>query len=249
VAIRVSFLLVLAALTRGVLRDAVLPRSWRRTVRAEFWRTLRQAAAGGLATALFAAALTGLGLVSQALYWFGLAGQKELVGSVLAIILIRQLTPLLVGLVLLGRSGTVAVTELGRLRLEGQLLVLDAQGLDPVLLLVVPRTVAFALASFSLAVFFVGATLVVGFLAGIWIGNVQGSLWAFVDDVLAAMRPVDFGIFLTETLTMGALVATTSCLTGLRARAGEDPSRRLPLGFNRGVIVVMLTTLVFSLAG
>src|SRR3954471_11938755 len=209
VRLRVSFVLVLAALGWGVLRDAASPQAWRRTVRAEFWRALRQAGAGGLATALVAAALTGLALVFQALYWFGLAGQQELASSVLATILIRELTPLLIGLVLLGRSGTVAVTELGTLQLRGQLRILDAQGLDPVVLLVLPRTAAFALASFSLAVLFVIAALLVGFLAGITIGNVQGTFWTFVDYVLAATRPLDFALFLTETLAVGALVALT----------------------------------------
>ena len=64
-----------------VLRDALRPRSWRRPVRAEFWRTLRQIAAGGLATVLVLAILTGLALVSQALYWLSLAGELELEGT------------------------------------------------------------------------------------------------------------------------------------------------------------------------
>jgi phospholipid/cholesterol/gamma-HCH transport system permease protein len=245
---RAAFALMLAALSWGVLLDASRPRSWRRTVRGEFRRALQQAAGGGLATALVTAALTGLALVSQALYWLGLAGQEELEGSLLVTVLVRELTPLLIGMVLLGRSGMVTVAELGSLQLGGQVRVLTAQGIDPVLLLVLPRTVAYALASFALGVMFILAALVVGFVASSLLGAVEGSLWLFLDHVLSAMQAADFAIFPVKMLCIGALVALTACLTGLTAAPGDDARRLLPREFVRGVLAIMLTSLVFSLA-
>ena len=53
---RSYFLLQLAALSWGVAQEAVRPSAWRRTVRAEFWRVLRQAAGGGLTATLVTAA-------------------------------------------------------------------------------------------------------------------------------------------------------------------------------------------------
>jgi phospholipid/cholesterol/gamma-HCH transport system permease protein len=245
---RASFVLMLAALSWGVLLEARRPRSWRRPVRREFRRALRQSAAGGLATALVTAALAGFALVAQALYWLGLAGQEELEGSLLVTVLVRELTPLLIGMVLLGRSGTVTVAELGMLQLGGQVSVLVAQGIDPVLLLVLPRTVAYALASFTLGVLFIVAALVVGFAASSLLGAVRGSLWQFLDHVLSAMQAVDFATFPVKMLCIGALVALTACLTGLTAGPGDDTGRLLPRGFVRGVLAIMLTSLVFSLA-
>lgn len=245
---RASFVLMLSALAWGVLREARRPRSWRRPVRIEFWRALHQAAGGGLATALVTATLTGLALVSQALYWLGLAGQEELEGSLLVTVLVRELTPLLIGMVLLGRSGTVTTAELGLLQLGGQVRVLVGQGIDPVLLLVLPRTVAYALASFALGVLFILTALVVGFVASSLLGAVQESLWMFLDHVLGAMQATDFAMFPVKMLCIGALIALTACLTGLTARPGDDTGRLLPRGFVRGVLAVMLTSLVFSLA-
>jgi phospholipid/cholesterol/gamma-HCH transport system permease protein len=248
VRLRTAFLLRLAAFAWGVLRDAQRPSSWRRTVRAEFRRALRQAAAGGLVTALVTAVLAGLAMVSQALYWLGLAGQQELAGPILVTVLVREVTPLLIGLVLLGRSGTVTVTELGALQLGGQVRVLAAQGIDPFLLLVLPRALAFALASFTLGVLFILCALTVGFIAGSLLGAVQGSLWTFLDRVLAAMQAVDFAVFPVKMLAIGLLVALTACLTGLTARPDDDTASLLPRGFVRGVLAIMLTSLVLSLA-
>ena len=157
---RAAFVLMLAALAWGVLLEARRPRSWRRPVRGEFRRALRQSAGGGLAAAFVTAALAGLALVAQVIYWLGLAGQQELEGAVLVTVLVRELTPLLIGMLLLGRSGTVTVAELGLLQLGGQVRVLIAQGIDPVLLLVMPRAIAYALASFTLGVLFGGAVVI-----------------------------------------------------------------------------------------
>jgi len=245
---RVAFLLMLAALGWGVLRETPRPMTWRRTVRAEFRRALQQAAVGGLATTLATAGLTGLALVSQALYWLGLAGQAELEGAVLVTILVRELAPLLVGMVLLGRNGTVTITELGTLQLGGQVRALSAQGIDPFLLLVLPRTLALAVASFTLGVLFILSALVIGFIAGSLLGAVQESLWTFLDHILAAMQANDFAVFPVKMLAIGFLVALTACLTGLTAQPTDNVASLLPRGFVRGVLAVMLTSLVFSLA-
>jgi phospholipid/cholesterol/gamma-HCH transport system permease protein len=245
---RASFLLTLAALFWGVLLEAGRPRSWRRPVRMEFGRTLRQAAAGGLATALVTAGLTGLALVAQAIYWLGLAGQQELEGSLIVTVLVRELAPLLTGMVLLGRSGTVTVTELGSLRLGGQMDVMAAQGVDPFLLLVLPRTLALALASFTLGVFFVLGALTMGFVASSLLGSGRESLWIFFDHVLSSMRATDFVMFPVKMLSIGALVGLTACITGLTARPGDDTALLLPRGFVRGVLAIMVASLVFSLA-
>ena len=52
-------------------------------------------------------------MVSQALYWLGEAGQQELIGPVLVTVLVREITPLLVGIIVLGRSGVVILSEIG----------------------------------------------------------------------------------------------------------------------------------------
>lgn len=248
VRLRFSFLLMLAASSWGVLREAPRRTSWRRTVRAEFRRILRQTAGGGLVTTLVTAALTGFAMVAQALYWLGLAGQEELAGSILVTVLVREVTPLLIGFVLLGRSGMVTVAELGSLQLGGQVRAMASEGVDPFLLLVLPRALAFALASFTLGVMFALMALVVGFVVGSLAGSMQQSLWAFLDHVLSAMKAVDFAVFPAKMLSIGFLVALTACLTGLTARVDDDAANLLPRGFVRGVLTIMLTSLVFSLA-
>ena len=245
---RASFTLTVCALGFGVLREMPLRSSWRRPVRAEFARALRQAVAGGLATTLVAAALIGLAMVYQALLWLGEAGQEQLIGPILVTILVREVAPVIVGLIVLGRSGMAAAAEIGALQLGGQVHMLAAQGLDPFLLLVLPRAAALAVGSYTLGVVFVVAAMAIGFFVGNLAGGAAMSLWAFFSTVLGAMQQADFAIFPAKMLVIGLLIALTSGLTGLTARSGDDAARLLPRAFVRGTLAIMLTSVVLSLA-
>jgi phospholipid/cholesterol/gamma-HCH transport system permease protein len=244
---RTRFMLFLASLAWGVVRAAPRPGTWRRTVRFEFRRALRQAIAGALSTVLITAALIGVLMVYQALYWLGAAGQEGLIGSVLVTVLVREITPVLIGLILLGRSGTVALSEIGRLGIGGQIHALEAQGLDTFHLLIFPRACAFAIASFAMGIMFLLAALATGFVAGSLLEAVQMSIWSFFDRVLLALHVRDFVIVPAKLVVIGLMVALTACLTALTAGPGDDIASLLPRGFMRGVLMILIVSLALSL--
>lgn len=245
---RARFVLSLSALAFAVVREAMRRDNWRRTVRAEFRRVLRQAVGGGLAPTLVTGALLGLAMVSQTLYWLAEAGQAELVGSVLVTVIVRELAPLLVGFILLGRSGMLALSEVATLRRGGQVEALAAQGLDPFLFLVLPRAWALAISAFTLAVLLVPVALVTGFVASSLLGAVETTVWSFLDGVLRAMRTADFAVFPAKMLTIGLLIALTAVLTGLDAGVGVNAAQVLPRGFVRGTIAILVVTITLSFA-
>jgi phospholipid/cholesterol/gamma-HCH transport system permease protein len=248
VQLRLRFVLMLMALAFGILAEAARPRTWRRSVWAEFRRVLRMALGGSLPATVFVAALVGLGMVYQALYWLRVAGQEGSAGTILVTILLREVAPLLVGVILLGRSGSVMLIELGRLRSDRQIRALQAQGIDPFRLLVMPRGIAFALASYTLSVAFILVTLSTGFTVAGLMGIVQTSIWSFLDGVLRATAPGDFVVFPLKTLTIGLLVGATASLTALSAEPEDDHGRLLARGFIRGMLAIMLTSGLLSLA-
>jgi phospholipid/cholesterol/gamma-HCH transport system permease protein len=245
---RTRFVLLVSALAFAVLREALRRDNWRRTVRAEFLRILRQAVGGGLAPTLITGGLVGLAMVSQTLYWLAGAGQAELIGSVLVTVIVRELTPLFVGFILLGRSGMVTLSETATLRRGGQVEALAAQGLDPFLFLVLPRAWALAISAFTLAVILVPVALVTGFAAGSLLGAVETTIWSFLDGVLRAMHTADFAVFPAKMVVIGLLVALTAVLTGLDAGAGENAARVLPRGFMRGTLAILVVSITLSFA-
>lgn len=245
---RLQFVLSLMALAAGAVVEALSVRSWRRPARLEFRRVLRMALGGSLTATVFVAAIVGIGMVYEAIYWLRVAGQEGSLGNILVAILLREVTPLLVGVILLGRSGSAMLTELGQLHTERQLHALQTQGIDVFQFLVMPRSIAFAMASYTLGVIFVLVTLLVGFALASLLDVVQTSFWTFLDSVLAALSPSDFVVFPVKMLAIGLLIGATACLTALSAQADEDVSRLISRGFIRGMLSIMLTSSLLSLA-
>jgi phospholipid/cholesterol/gamma-HCH transport system permease protein len=244
---RTRFLLMLMALAAGIVLEAGRPGSWRRPVRREFWRVLHLALTGSLLSTCFLAVLGGLGMVYQALYWLYILGEERSVGNVLVTVLVREVAPILVGVILLGRAGSVTLTELGDVQSERQIRALESQGVDPFLFLIMPRGAAFAVASYTLGIIFVLATLFVGFVAGSLLGVGELSIWSFLDNVLVATAQSDFVLFPTKMLAIGLMVAATICMTALSADPKDGLGTLMARGFVRGMLVVMLTSVLFSL--
>jgi phospholipid/cholesterol/gamma-HCH transport system permease protein len=241
--------LATAALALGVVTEAATRRVWRLgTVRQEFRRELRLAMLGGLMTAIATGVIVGLGIVFQAISWLAYVGQEGLAGGILVTVLVRETAPVLVGLILLGRSGTVAVVEFGAIKAAGQLNLLEAQGIDPFTLLVLPRVVAMAIAGFALGVFFLLAALGSGWLAAEVLGLRHPGAFALAGEVIAATQRRDFVLFAVKLVVIGGLVALTSAITGMSATRRDTPSYLLPRGFVRGVFAVLLASTLLTMA-
>ena len=104
----------------------------------------------GLPSIIASGLLIGLAMVHQVLYWLQFAGQEGFIGEFLVLALVREIAPVLVGMIVIGRSGSMMMVELGAMRVGGQVHLLDAQRIDPFLYLVLPRVLATALGVFCL---------------------------------------------------------------------------------------------------
>ena len=243
---RLSFTLQLAALLWGVLSEGARPSTWRRTLRASFRASLTRLVAGSLGTVVVTALVVGLGLVFEALYWLRTAGQEEQIGRVLVLVLFREIAPLLIGIILLGRGGTAVTAELGALKQRGEVAILRAEGFDLFQFIVLPRAMAFALGSFTLGILFIALALLSGFMTGSLVGVVSRSFLSFLDAVLRTMTLRDLAVVPAKLLLIGLVIALVSCATGLGARDTDVPGTLLPRGFTRGITSLLAVTLMLS---
>ncbi|BBC81593.1 ABC transporter permease [Acetobacter orientalis] len=241
------FFLIMMGACWGVIFESFRAHSWRRTVRYEFGVTLNSVIGGGLIATLFAGTLTGVAAVSQTIYWLGFAGLAKMTGSILVNVVVREIAPILVGILLLGRNGMLSVTELGLLTTGGQIRSFQAQGLDPFLLLVMPRTLAFTVGGFTLGILFSFAALLTGYIISRISGVITNPVWTFFYDVVTAMSGADYIIIPLKFIVVGFVVGVGGCLTGLTATNEDNLRTLLPRGFSRGMLIVMAVSVLFSL--
>jgi phospholipid/cholesterol/gamma-HCH transport system permease protein len=231
----------LSSLGVAVLWHGCRPLTWRRTVQTECWRHGAQVMLQGLAPIVITAFLVGIGMVFQVLYWLQLVGQEDVIGDFLVLVLVREIAPILVALMVIGRSGAVIITELGVMRAGGQAHLLDAQGIDLLPFLVVPRVVATALGVFCLCMVFLVVAFAAGLIAANTLGLVNMTLFDFLEEVLTSMGPGEYALVPLKTLSMGFAIGVISCDTGLEVeRDIMEVTALLPRGFVTSVLATLL---------
>ena len=243
-----NWLLTALALATAIVRQALRPVTWRRPVRIEFWQFMAFACLRILPAILVAAALVGFTLISQALYWLDQFGQSDSVGQVIVFIMVRDLGPAIVGLLVLGSGGIVLIGELSSLRASGQLEALDRQGVDPFLLLIVPRVVALTITLFVHSMIFIVVSLCVGYSVVRLLGATATTPEQFVLRTLAEIGSTGYLILPVKTIAIGLTIGAVCSLTALDSRARRRTAEVLTaIGFLRGTSGILLVSALISL--
>ena len=203
------------------------PSTWRRTVRDVLARQLLFTGVDGASVAIRIGAAVGVLLIVQTALWLDSFGAgAELVAPLLRRIAVRELGPLLACLIVIGRSGTAIATELASMKVNGEIDVLESQGVDPMTYLVAPRVLSVALSTFSLAAILVAVMLGVGYLVGALVGSIRLPAYDFFAEMLRKADRVDALFFLSKTIASGWCVGAICCVRGLSVRrAATDVPR------------------------
>jgi ABC transport permease subunit len=162
--------------------------------------------------------------------------------------LVRDVLPLLVGLLLAGRIGASIAAEMGTLSLSGQLWSLQLLGRDAAGYLAAPLVWAVAVCA--------AVATAAGLLAGIGgvllgaVGLLGLKFSLLTTGVMNSLHPRDFGLALAKAVTFGAWIAVASYRHGARPKSTP---RDLGDGATRGVVeasmaVVLLNFLITELA-
>jgi len=202
-----------AAVIGTVFCVCAQPRHWVRTVGKAFARQVLAIGVEPLWFVSVVAVFVGILVVVQLSFWVGEAGQSQLLGPLLVAVVARELGPVLINLVVIVRSGSAMTTELGVLKINGEVHALEAQGCDPFSHLVLPRVLGMAMATFFLTVVFILVAFASGFLFAAWLGKGSRDLLLFADTVSAAVHPKDVFNILAKS-SLPALFASASCCIG-----------------------------------
>jgi phospholipid/cholesterol/gamma-HCH transport system permease protein len=162
----------------------------------------------------------GMVLAVQAFEQFQSAGLEERMGVVINLSVVRELGPVLAGVMLAGRVGGALTAELGTMNVTEQIDAVRSMGIDPMRYLVVPRVLACLLLTPVLIIYadlmgvVGGAAVSFGYLGinsrAYWNFSAYGvELWDVVVGVIK-------GLF------FGGAIATISCYKGFTCREGAQ---------------------------
>lgn len=233
----------LLSLVWAVIALSARPSSWPRTTRCVLARQIIFTGYDALGFVSIMALLTGISVVVQAQVWMSRLGQLEMLGPLLVAVIVRELGPVLVCFIVIGRSGTAMAAELAGMTVRREVRVLDAQGLDPLVYLVMPRALGMSICVCCLAVMFAVVSFGSGYLCGAFLGTGPGDPVIFVRSALHGLAPGDFYNLLAKTLIPGLMIGVIASVEGLSV---EGAATDIPQAVTRSVVRSNAAVLVVS---
>jgi phospholipid/cholesterol/gamma-HCH transport system permease protein len=207
-----------AAVIGTVLCVCARPRHWVRAARKALVRQVLSIGVEPLWFVGVVAVFAGISVVVQLTFWTGEVGQSQLLGPLLVAVVARELGPVLINLVVIVRSGSAMTTELGILKINGEVRALEAQGGDPFLQLVVPRVLGTVVSTFCLTIVFILVAFASGYVFAAWMGIGSRDLLLFADTVSRAVQPKDVFNVLAKSILPALFASAAWCIGGLGVR-------------------------------
>ncbi|UUY10399.1 lipid asymmetry maintenance ABC transporter permease subunit MlaE [Pseudomonas sp. J452] len=133
-------------------------------------------------------------------------GSEQAVGQMVALTLLRELGPVVTGLLFAGRAGSALTAEIGNMKSTEQLSSLEMIGVDPLKYIIAPRLWAGFISMPLLATIFSVVGIWGGAMVAVdWLGVYEGSFWAnmqnsvqFTEDVLnGVIKSIVFAFVVT----------------------------------------------------
>jgi phospholipid/cholesterol/gamma-HCH transport system permease protein len=175
---------------------------------------------GSMSIVLSACFFIGVALALNSATTLGRFGARTLIGELVAIGVVRELGPLLAGLVVAGRNASGMASELGSMVVTEQIDAMRALGTDPMKKLVTPRVISTMFMLFFLTILgdlmgLIGGNFVSSVLLRLNEREYWNTAWqslVFSDVIIGLVKPVIFGF----------IVATIGCYYGLSTRGGTQ---------------------------
>ena len=161
---------------------------------------------------------SGMVLALQTTHSLRAFGAEGIVGSLVAISLTREISPVFAGLMVTARAGSAMAAELGNMRVTEQIDALVTMGVSPAQYLISPRLLAATLMLPLLCVLYTCVGMVGAYVVAVqWLGVDPG---VFINNIEKYLVPKDFWMGEIKACVFGFLISAISCAQGFNASGG-----------------------------
>ncbi len=149
----------------------------------------------------------------QGYYNLARFGADGSLGAVVGLVLVRELGPVLTGLLVTGRAGSAMAAEIASMVTTEQLDGLRMMSIDPVDYVVAPKALAMGIAMPLLNALFIVFAVVGGYLVGVsYLGLDGGQYWTSLEGAINVTD--DIAGSLLKSVIFGALIAVIATYRG-----------------------------------
>ncbi len=185
--------------------------------------TLQQAdliGVGSVPVVVLTGMFTGIVLALQSANSLARFGALSLTGQLVSLSMVRELGPVLTGLMVAGRNASGMASELGSMKVTEQIDAMRALGTDPTKKLVTPRVVASITMLFFLTIISDLVGLAGGYMVSYFILGLDS--YQYWNSAYQSLVYADVFMGLTKPLIFGFILSTVGCYYGISAHGGTQ---------------------------
>lgn len=173
-------------------------------------------------------------------------GTNIFIVDLVGISLLREISPLIVAILIAGRSGSAYAAEIGTMKVTEELDAVRTLGISPMALLVLPRALALVIALPLLTVY----ADVLGVFGGMLIASSQLNVGftEFVSRFEDAVAVRHFFIGIAKAPFFAMIIALVGCYQGFQIRGGvDDVGRHTTISVVQGIFLVIVFDAICSI--
>ncbi len=168
-------------------------------------------------------------------------GGGPFLADLMGLAMVREMGPLLMAIIITGRTGSAIASELGTMKVTDEIDALRAMGIRPVEYVVAPKFIAFTIVSPLLSAFSAAVGLLGGLLVSV---TFAGQPAAFFMNRAITILSVEDGFFLIlKGVLFGWAIIMVSCYCGFRVQGGAIEVGRAT---TQAVVASIFTTVVLN---
>jgi len=171
-----------------------------------------------LPVVLLTAVFTGMVMALQSWVAFHRFGAESMIATVVSLSILRELGPVLVGLMVAGRVGASFAAELGTMRVSEQIDALWTLSTDPVRYLVMPRLIAVILMMPLLVVLADAIGMLGGYVISVYV--LDQNPHTYIHNSYDYLQLIDLYSGLLKATVFGAIIGVVSCAEGYYCDGG-----------------------------
>ena len=184
---------------------------------------------------------TGMALSFQVYLGFRLVNATTLTGPIVAMGIVRELGPVLTGLIVAARAGGAMAANLASMRVSEQIDALEVMGVDPLQYLVAPRMWASVTALPFLTAAFDFVAMIGAYFLCIRVLEMDEAV--FWDKTSLWLNPGHINEGLIKAVFFGGVFSMICCFYGFKTRGG---ARGVGNATNRGVVLSMVVIIILD---
>ncbi len=200
---------------RAIANIFSAPRYW-----ADIYTQMDSIGVGSLPIVVLTGFFTGCVLALQSATALKQFGAISMTGNLVSLSMVKELGPVLTGLMISGRNASGMASELGSMKVTEQIDAMRALGTDPVRKLVTPRLYATIFMLFFLTIVADAVGTAGGAMVSVTLLNLNPS--SYFHSSVRALEYADVVQGLTKPIFSGFIIATVGCFFGMTTKGGTQ---------------------------